>query len=98
VRFLYIILLIKNYLFFLFYNKSYLNFYILQFLHNNFTKILRYEEENQNIHNNYAERRLRRGGRRADWIEIKKFWKHSHQKLLSKRTRMASACANNSSS
>jgi len=35
-----------------------MNFYILQFLQNNFTKILRYEEENQKIQNNYAERRL----------------------------------------
>ena len=75
-----------------------MNFYILQFLQNKFTKILRYEEENQKIQNNYAERRLRRREKRADWIEIKKFWKDSHQKLLSKRTRIASACANSSSS
>ena len=75
-----------------------MNFYILQFLQNNFTKILRSEEENQDIQNNYAEKRLRRIEKRADWIEMKKFWKDSHQKLLSKRTRIASACANNSSS
>ncbi len=49
-----------------------MNSYILQFLQNNFTKILRYEEENQKIQNNYAERRLRRREKRADWIEIKK--------------------------
>ena len=49
-----------------------MNFYILQFLQNNFTKILRYEEENQKIQNNYAERRLRRREKRAVWIEIKK--------------------------
>jgi len=29
-----------------------MNFYILQFLQNNFTKILRSEEENQKIQNN----------------------------------------------
>jgi hypothetical protein len=75
-----------------------MNFYILQLLQNNFTKILRYEEENQKIQNNYAERRLKRREKRADWIEIKKFWKDSPQKLLSKRTRIASACANSSSS
>ena len=75
-----------------------MHFYILQFLQNDFTEILRYEEENPKIQNNYAERRLRRREKRADWIEIKKFWKDSHQKLLSKRTRIASACANNSSS
>ena len=75
-----------------------MNFYILQLLQNNFTKILRYEEENQKIQNNYAERRLKRREKRADWIEMKKFWKDSHQKLLSKRTRIASACANSSSS
>ena len=75
-----------------------MNFYILQLLQNNFTKILRYEEENQKIQNNYAERRLKRREKRADRIEIKKFWKDSPQKLLSKRTRIASACANSSSS
>ena len=75
-----------------------MNLYILQFLQNNFTKILHYKEENQKIQNNYAERRLKRREKRADWIEIKKFWKDSHQKLLSKRTRIASACANSSSS